>query len=264
MRYSEIVFLAPLLLLGGRQAIVPLLASFAAGVLLFTGAYDWLSWGRPFASLIEFARYTLVARESSSVMREQPAWWYLAALPQWLAPPLLPLLWREWRRALVWIAIPLLVLSLIHHKELRYLQAAIPFAMILAAQGAMQWWDEGRRKLVIALLILALPLQLARIRSVEKRSMAAVDAARTMQTTHVAVSQQWAYGGKVLLRNGEELGSPPDPERLRAAAPGVDCAALYRSEITPGMRTILANAGLTSSRTFEHGRSRVVEVFCRD
>jgi hypothetical protein len=264
MRYSEIIFLVPLLILGGRQAVAPLLASFAAGVLLFTGVYDWLSWGRPFASLIEFARYTVVARASSSVIRDQPPWWYLAALPQWLAPPLLPLLWREWKRALAWIAVPLLALSLIHHKELRYLQAIIPFAMILAAHGAMQWWDEGRRKLVIALLILALPLQLARIRSVEKRSMAAVDAARALQTRHVAVSQQWAYGGKVFLRNAEELGSPPDRERLRAAAPRVDCVALFRSEITPEMRDIIANAGLTNMRAFEHGRSRMVDVFCRD
>lgn len=254
MRYSEIVFLAPLVMLGGLNVI----AGFIAGALVFVGAYDWLSWGRPFASLIEFARYTLVARESSSLAKEQPFWWYLAASPQWLAPPLWPLL-RDKRKALAFIAIPVLALSLVHHKELRYLQAVIPFAMILAAQGAVTW---PRRKLVVALLILAAPLQLARIRSVEKRTMAAVDAARFMRGKTVAVSQEWAYGGRLFV-TPVEIGIPPEASKLRDAAPRVDCVAMYRSQLTPELREIVAGAGLTAARTFERARSRPVEVFCR-
>lgn len=261
MRYSEIVFLVPLMIAGGAIRVV---AGFVTGVLVFIGLYDWLSWGRPFASLIEFARYTLIAGESSSLVKAQPPWWYIAALPQWLAPPLWPFLWREKRKALAFIVLPAIALSLIHHKELRYLQAVIPFAMILAAAGALAWWREGRRKLVIVLLVLALPLQLARIRSIEKRTMAAVDAARSMQSAdRVALSQEWAYGGKLFLRNVEELGIPPDVTRLREAAPRVDCVAMYRSQITTEMRAIVAEAGLTTARGFERARSRPVEVFCR-
>ena len=260
MRYSEIVFLLPLLFLAGRRT-PRVLAGFGAGTLLFVGLYDWLSWGRPFASLIEFARYTLVARESSSLAKEQPVWWYVAALPQWLAPPLWPFLWRERKKALLFVVAPLIVLSAIHHKELRYLQAVIPFAMILAAAGAMAWWN-GRRKLVIALLILAIPLQLARIRSIEKRTMAAVDAARFLRGRTVAVSQEWAYGGKLFV-NPVEVGIPPDPSRVQAAAPGVECAAMFASQITPELRQIVTGAGLTTGRTFERGRSRPVAVFCR-
>ena len=255
MRYSEVIFLAPLALTGGWRVA----AGFAAGTLVFAGVYDWLSWGRPFASLIEFARYTLVARESSSRVQDQPVWWYLTVLPQWLAPPLWPFLAREWRKALLYIGIPVVALSLIHHKELRYLQAVIPFAMILAAHGAVTW---GRRKLVIALLILAAPLQLARIRSVEKRTMAAVDAARFMRGKTVAASQEWAYGGRLFLRS-VEIGIPPEPARLREVAGRVDCAAMFASQVTPELRGIATAAGLTAARRFERSRSRPVEVFCR-
>lgn len=255
MRYSEAIFVVPMAIVGGWRVLI----GFLAGVAVFAGVYDWLSWGRPFSSLIEFARYTLVARQSSSLMKEQPFWWYLAALPQWLAPPLWLFLWRERARSLIWIGIPLLALSLVHHKELRYLQAVIPFAMILAAAGAMRW---ERRKLMIALLILALPLQLARIRSIEKRSMAAVDAARFLRGKSVAVSQEWAYGGKLFLKP-IEIGIPPDPVRLRDAATRADCAAMYRSHITPELRRIVEEAGMTTARGFERARSRPVEVFCR-
>ena len=255
MRYSEAIFLVPIAIYGGWRVI----AGFIAGTALFVGLYDWLSWGRPFSSLIEFARYTLVARESSSLMKDQPPWWYLAALPQWLAPPLLPFLGRDWRKALAFIGFPLLVLSLIHHKELRYLQAVIPFAMILAAAGAMQW---KHRKIAIALLILALPLQLARIRSIEKRTMAAVDAARFMRGKTAAVSQEWAYGGQLFLKP-VEIGIPPEVAKLRDAAPHVDCVAMFRSQVTPEMRQIVAEAGLTAARGFERARSRPVDVFCR-
>jgi GPI mannosyltransferase 3 len=258
MRYSEAIFLVPLALFGGWHVLL----GFAAGTLLFIGVYDWLTWGRPFASLIEFARYTLLARESSSLMKEQPFWWYLGASPQWLAPPLWPFLWRERRKALAFIVVPVIVLSLIHHKELRYLQAVIPFAMILAAHGAMSWWRDGRRTLVIVLLILALPLQLARIRSVEKRSMAAVDAARYMRGKTVAVSQEWAYGGKLFV-DSVEIGIPPEPARLREVVARVDCVAMYRSQLTPELRGIVAGAGLTTARGFERARSRPVDVFCR-
>jgi Alg9-like mannosyltransferase family len=256
MRYSEAIFLFPLIILGGGWQVI---AGFAAGTVVFIGAYDWLSWGRPFASLIEFARYTLIARESSSLVKEQPFWWYLTAIPQWLAPPLWPFLWSEKRRAFAFIAVPVLALSFIHHKELRYLQAVIPFAIILAAAGAMRF---RHRKIAVALLLLALPLQLARIRSVEKRSMAAVDAARVMQNKTAAVSQEWAYGGKLFL-DPIEIGIPPEPARLREAAPRVDCVAMYRSQITPELRAIVAEAGLTAARTFERARSRPVEIFCR-
>jgi len=255
MRYSEAIFLAPLLLLGGWQVI----AGFAAGTLLFVGAYDWLSWGRPFASLIEFARYTLIARESSSAVKAQPLWWYLVSSPQWLAPPLWPFLWREKKKLLAFIVLPVVALSLIHHKELRYLQGMIPFAMILAAHGALTF---SRRKVMIALLILAVPLQLARIRSVEKRSMAAVDAARVMRGKTVAVSQEWAYGGKLFVKP-VEIGIPPDAAKLREIVPRVDCVAMYRSQVTPELREVVAGAGLTAARTFERARSRPVEVFCR-
>lgn len=271
MRYSEIVFVAPLMVEAGRRWW-RLLAGFVFGALLFVGVYDWISWGTPFASLRAFARYTLLERRSSSRpgAATQPVWWYAAALPQWLAPPLWPFVWAVQRNAsrrfVAFIMIPVVALSLIHHKELRYLQAIIPFAMILAAQGAVCWWQSGRRKAVVMLLLLAAPLQLARIRSVEKRTMPAVSAARAMRdrgVTSVALSQTWAYGGRLFLPNPYELGIPPEPVRLRELAPRVDCVAMFRSQITPEMRAIVEAMGLRDRTSFESRRARAVELFCR-
>jgi hypothetical protein len=38
---------------------------------------------------------------------------------------------------------------------------------------------------------------------------------------------------------------------------------MYRSQLTPELREIVAGAGLTAARTFERARSRPVDVFCR-
>lgn len=271
MRYSEIVFVAPLLVEAGRRWW-RLLAGFLPGTLLFVGVYDWISWGTPFASLRAFAKYTLLERQSSSrpEAATQPVWWYAAALPQWLAPPLWPFLWAARRdaarRFAAFVVIPLVVLSLIHHKELRYLQAVVPFAMIIAAHGAVCWWRSGRWKAVVMLLLLAAPLQLARIRSVEKRTMPAVSAAHAMRdrgVKSVALSQTWAYGGGLFLPSPHELGVPPGPARLRELAPRVDCVAMFRSQVTPEMRAIVDAAGLRDGMGFESRRARSVQVFCR-
>ncbi len=110
---------------------------FVAGACV-VGLYDLVSGEGAFSSLVEFARFTL-AGGSSSAEAAQPFWWYLARLHQWLPLTALPLLvwgWRRWRRnALFWVALPLLVFSVVHHKELRYLQNVIPFVAIAIAAG---------------------------------------------------------------------------------------------------------------------------------
>lgn len=281
LRYSEVIFFAGALLLlyfdrerevRGR-AMAALGIGFAAGIALLAGGFDWLTWGRPFASLIAFGRYTLIERASSSLVAEQPSWWYLTMLPHWLAPPLLVLMFagrgKTWGRLSALVLVPLLCLSLIHHKELRYLQGIAPFAMLFAAAGAEVWWQKGRHKLVAVLLILALPLQLTRIGSVQKRSMAAIDAAGIMVSRgagRVALSQTWAYGGRIPFGNGpviEELGIPPRRDRLEAVAPHVDCAAMYQSQADAALIAAAEAAGLTSVTVVTSDRSRPVVLMCR-
>ncbi len=180
-RYSEAIFLAPLLVfvlvsgrrenagnegaaprraggmpgLSGLAGALGLVVGFALGTLATVGLADWAFWGRPFASLLAFARFTLLERRSSSLVTHQPFGWYLARIYVWLPPTLLPFLFAPRRRdrrgtglLLPWLGVglPLMVLSLVHHKELRYLQGSVPFLAILVAAGAAALWRAGWRR----------------------------------------------------------------------------------------------------------------------
>src|SRR6266550_4814945 len=57
-RFSEIVFLLPILIVA-RQRVRILLGTIVA-ITIVVGFYDWLTWGSPFSSAINFARLTIV------------------------------------------------------------------------------------------------------------------------------------------------------------------------------------------------------------
>ncbi len=227
VRYSEIVFLLPLLaaVVFGDEARSPrqggvaadwrgaavLCGGFAAAGLVLFGVYDWLAWGRPFTSLRAFAEYTLVERQASSLEPQQPWYWYLWRLPKWTPVTLLPLFfaqrsYRRLARPALFVVLPVLALSLIHHKQLRYLQGVIPFLCLAAAAAALGWWRAGRRRSTAVLLGLSLLLGLPGIGFLQKKSMAAVVAARSIArqegVTAVALAQPWAYGGRLYLPHG--------------------------------------------------------------
>ena len=91
IRFSEVIFLLPLLAVvwmrgeGIRERALrcgALVAGFLAVSLLTIGVEDWLTWGRPFASLAAFVRYTLIERRSSSLVPVQPWYLYLWRLPK--------------------------------------------------------------------------------------------------------------------------------------------------------------------------------------
>jgi len=167
-RFSEIVFLAPVLLVFtmhrqeclchiGRSRECPVHAQAgvaqtllsvrlmqalkvmlgaAVAIAITVGVYDWLTWGTPFSSIIKFAHLTLVEPDFASRVKYQAPWWYLANIVRWCSPALLPLLWFARRSRAIWfIVIPLIAFSAIKHKELRYLQVMIPFLCIAAAIG---------------------------------------------------------------------------------------------------------------------------------
>jgi hypothetical protein len=268
-RFSEGVFFASLAILRSRVA---LFLGFGIGVLLFAGAYDWLTWGAPFSSLREFFDYTLVERQSSSRVKAQAPWFYLAMLPFWLAPTVWPFLAAAWRtsarRIVAMVLVPVLVLSAIHHKELRYLQVVLPFAMLFAAHGATLWWERypSRRGLIVALLLLAIPIHLGRTGGVARRSMNAVRAAQWLSAQSprsVALSQSWAYGTRIHLGNTVDIREVGTPPALDAEALSRDCVSLYRSELTAELDAALRAAGHAPRRTFAEGDARAVVVFCR-
>lgn len=264
-RFSEIVFLAPLLLIARRRAwAVAVGAAVAIGITV--GWYDWVTWGSPFSSAIEFANLTLARPDFASRVKVQSPVWYLANIARWCSPALLPLLWfsRD-RRPWLFVAIPLVALSLVQHKELRYLQVLVPFLAIAAAIGFARM---RQRRVATALVVLALMTNLLGIRAFAKKTMPAVLAARDVArdaNVHVlVVSQLWAMGDR--LYTGErmqvrDVGTPP--VRLGASLDGADAALLYESDLDAPSLALLAQHRFVATRTFRDGTARAVVVFRR-
>jgi GPI mannosyltransferase 3 len=264
-RFSEIVFLLPLLIVARRRAWV--LAGATTSIAITVGLYDWITWGTPFSSVIKFAHLTLVEPDFASRVKYQSPLWYLLNVVRWCAPTLLPLLYFA-RRSFRWsfIVIPLLALSVVQHKELRYLQAVIPFLAIAAGMGFAVLYQR-RRAWAVALLVVSLLWDLHGLRYFAHKSMPAVMAARVLAADPsiktVAGSQLWAYGGQLYFgpRIGlRELGTPPrDLDRM---LPGADAAAVYESDLDhPEIVASLRAHGFAPWRTFRDGPARAVVVF---
>ena len=284
-RYSEVTFLVPLALVGWLAAegaaarwrrLGGLAVGLAVGAALAIGLFDLLSWGRPFASLAAFARYTLVEGQASAEVVSQPALWYLRRLPRWLPLGLLPLLFfvpRHRAASSTWLFIlwPLLVLSCIHHKDLRYLQSVLPFVALLAAFGGTALVDRGRRRAAAALVVVALAQGLWTGHGhLHRRSLSAVAAARGLAGDRavgsVAVSQAWAWGDRLFLGNRVEVRAlpvRPTAAQLEAALAGVDRAGLYVEDLVadPRLEEALRGRGMGRLRTLRRGGSRPVAVY---
>lgn len=254
-RYSEVVFLPVLLAFAiarrtgedskaaGLRRGGGVVSGFAIGAALFVGLHDLVQWGRPFASLLEFARYTLVEERASSLETDQPWYWYLRRLPKWLDPAATLLVLVAIRRRLLpwaWIAaaVPLVLLSIVYHKQLRYLQGVIPFVCVLAASGALHLWRDGRKRAAFALVLASLFLSVWPLRFLARKSGPAVAAASAMASDPtvrvVAVEQSWAYGGRIFLGPRiapRPLGYAPAPGELERAIDGADRAALYAESL---------------------------------
>ncbi|MFL6193029.1 MAG: hypothetical protein ACJ75H_02565 [Thermoanaerobaculia bacterium] len=282
-RYSEAIFLLPLLGLVGWQETEPrdrllgcgaVLAGFAAVSLLTVGLEDWLTWGRPFASLAAFARYTLIEGKSSSLVAAQHGYWYFKRIPKWLPLTLLPFLWqsRKVRGApavAAFIVLPILMLSAIHQKQFRYLQGVMPFLILLAVAGAWSFWTGGRRKLVMVLAGLAFVIGLTGLPFLAKKSMAAVRAAEDLGATRparVCLSQAWAYGGTLYLGRDVEIRDLPYPlsgEALEGVVEECPVVAFYEEDYQrgPGLRELLSRRGFEAAGEYRWGGSKAVVVF---
>ncbi|PYQ28377.1 MAG: hypothetical protein DMF56_16345 [Acidobacteria bacterium] len=261
-RYSEIVYLIPLLIIARRRAWQ--VATGAIGSIAITvGVFDWVRWGAPFSSLRKFAQLTLVERDFASRVKHQSLFWYLEMLPRWCALTLLPFFWKA-RRSQTWwfVLIPLALLSLIAHKEVRYLQGVIPFLAVLGAIG----FTGMKRNVAIALLAISLVWNLWGIRFLEHESRPAVAAARFVgRDPHarvVASSQPWACGDKLYLTRGAkaiELGTPP--QHVDEIFAESDAVILYESDVTPAITAKLG--AFRKEAVFRAPRARDVIVYRR-
>ncbi|MFY9823256.1 MAG: hypothetical protein WAM82_17875 [Thermoanaerobaculia bacterium] len=283
-RYSEAIFLAPVAWVAASAregwrargaSLFRVAGGFAAGVLLVAGVQEALTWGRPFAALIAFARYTLIEKRASALVALQPPYWYLWRLAHWWCPAALPVAWVSIRRrallpAWVFVVLPLVMLSCIHHKELRYLQGILPFACAVSAAGALKLWESGWRRTAAALLLLTAGWGLARLAFLGDKSMPSVLAARALagdaSVRTFAGVQLWGYGDRLYLGNGRSLRdipfptAPADVERL---APGADAVGLYAQDVArnPQLETVLGHLGFCGWRDFSFHGSKAVRVY---
>jgi hypothetical protein len=268
-RFSEIVFLVPLLIVARRNAWKVAIGA-AASILVTVGLYDWITWGEPFGTLSRFANLTLVEPDFASRVKYQGPLWYVRNVVRWCAPSLLPLLFFCRRvEAWIWIVVPLVLLSLVQHKELRYLEALIPFAMIAAAIGFAALW-RTHRAIAAVLIAVSIPWDLIGLRAFVHKTMPCVMAARDLaanpRVNTVAMSQLWAYGDRLYLTdrmNVRDVNTPPTT--LAENLPGADAVALYEADVQedPHIAATLTANHFVPFRTYRWDPARTVVVWLR-
>jgi hypothetical protein len=281
-RFSEIVFLAPLLLIARRRLV--LLAGASASIALTCGVFDMFTRDGAFSSFLKFAKVTLVEHDFTSRVKYQAPWWYLTMLPRWCALTMLPLLWRAflppagtgarselratWGSGslakLSFVVVPLIALSVIAHKEMRYAQGIVPFLCILTALGFM---SMSSRKWATALVAISIVWNLIGVRTLQKKTMPAVAAAeyaRADPSIHgLAMSQSWAYGDRLFLGNKHAVELEIPPTRWDKAFRDTDAVALFRGDMSPEVAQVLASHGYTRRAVFSDpdDEARVVWLF---
>jgi len=286
LRFSEAVFVAPaagMLMLDRRwrDAVVCLVAA-AGTALAIQSISDQLYWGTPFYSLRHAIDYTLVERQSTRGF--QPPWHYLTTIPEWsdfaiVAVAVFAAVRGAWRPAL-WAGVPLIALSVLPHKEARYLIPIVPFVSILAgaglwrlivrasSPGAMRPWSS------IAIVGGVVASTLLSINGYHvRRSDAAVSLARSIAGTpgvsSVAVEQLWRWGGRIYFARLPALqeldGRLARPEDLATLAQDTTISIIaLRTETCArlGCAELLQGAGL-EERVSAESSAAAYRVFAR-
>lgn len=255
------------------------LCGFLLGVVLLVGIFDALTWGRPFASLLEFSRF--LRDPNLGGFSSRPGLWYGAMALQWAGPILILFAAASCgdRRAGPPLSIALsfaFLLSFSPLKQMRYLQVCIPFLTLAAALG----WERLRagptasRAIAAAALALSLPLGIERaFHLLRHKSQAAIEAAALLARVQpparvVALEQAWAYGEKLYLGNAVTIRDvrprhPLSVGVVRTAVEGADAACLYRSDVGEDAAGELARLGLRDCRTLRRGASPAVILYLR-
>jgi hypothetical protein len=285
VRWSEGAALVPLtawIWWRDRDARIPaaLAGGFALGALLFVGLTDTLAWGAPFSSLLAYAREMRAVPPNP---RTDGVWYeYAKSLLRWAGPVCLLLLWparrdRRIRLPLLFLAAIVVLLSCVRFRQLRYMQAAIPFLALAAAVG----WERLRasgtagRRLAAAALLFAAALGLERaVALLSDKSQSATAAARAIARLSpppraVALEQAWAYGDRLLIGNGPEIrdfppARPLDPLAVAKAAEPADVLALYTLDTSPPLFDAIARIGFRESARFHRDSSKEVILYLRE
>lgn len=214
LRFSEFIVLPAVILhlwfeRRRRQALILGCGATAVALALLFLA-DGLYTGDPLRSSQAIVRYTLI--EEASSRGYQPPWEYLRLLLVGVGPIVtlaLPgFFWGfdEQRFLLLWVVVPIGFLSLLPHKELRYLVPYIPLLTTLAGLGAWRVITTPtvlprHGRLLLVLLFVFVVFQVNGVRF--PRSEDAVRAARMVEVQpgckQVAFEQSWRAGGRIYL-----------------------------------------------------------------
>lgn len=150
VRYGSLPFIAAALAAVALRRRVRGLFWLGAGGLMIAaclGALDWLTWGRPFHSLVEYARFNVFSGDAAEQFGRSPPWFYagplLSFFPLWAPLGMAGLLrHRSHRRpayALWGSAVYLGALLLTAHKEERFLYPAALVAWMDLGPAAAAW-----------------------------------------------------------------------------------------------------------------------------
>jgi hypothetical protein len=251
LRFGELVFVAPAI--GHlalerrlRDAATAAVAGIGSAAMLL-GVADWLYWGVPFFSLRAIVGYTIVEGQSSRGF--QPPWFYLSNVTEWSNPvvaalSLYSLTGREPRPAIWgWTAIALL--SLLPHKEARYVIAAQPFVCISAALAiplVAERCRVGARTVILLLLAVATLFEATswRVRRTDVEVRLAREIVR-LQPDSIAASEMWRFGGRLYWKDVPEVVTLPDMPL--DSAPDVDVIVLVARDTDQRALEVLTGAG---------------------
>jgi phosphatidylinositol glycan class B len=131
------------LLLERRHRATYMLCIAALATALAGGMLDWVTWGRPFHSLLTYVDFNLL-RNGASTFGVEPFGYYVKSLWDSTGPALALLaplaLLGAWQAPALALSVLgyLLAHSLIPHKELRFLVPALPLGCVLVGIGADQ------------------------------------------------------------------------------------------------------------------------------
>ncbi|MGE5340019.1 MAG: glycosyltransferase family 39 protein [Candidatus Omnitrophota bacterium] len=259
IRFSEAIFIVPCLVylfIEKRFSHIIWVSVLAlASALSILGISDQLYWGSPFYSLKNIVNYTLVHKQSSRGYQSGLS--YLFQLNQWTNFfIIIAFLWglrlKMWR-LISWVLIPLILLSLLPHKEPRYLIPIIPFMALTTGAVSVRFLDmivgkndfnPNKRKIFAAFLVFAFMgsflFEMDRFRF--RGSESAVDAARWIDRQNgngnIAIEQLWRAGGKLYFTQKQGI-SDISPDEIGNTGyflsvidkPGIEFVALKEEDV---------------------------------
>ncbi len=152
IRFSETIFLLPAVLYlffdKRYKHAIAVTITFSMTFAFIIGVSDWLYWGEAFFSLKNIFDYTVISKMSSRGF--EPLLYYITHFGTWTNFFWIVLILISLRlnkqKIYVWAFAPLIILSLLPHKEPRYLVPVIPFFAIMAASSVWHLLKQVHQK----------------------------------------------------------------------------------------------------------------------